>query len=731
MKKLLTLTLLIIGSISTINTGQNINENENTNEDVELYQAGLVAGYEASNNRPFSLNVNQFAYRDGNTGELYVAGSAVSGQLGVAADAPIQYSFPVYKNGIAANTFIDPLNFSFNANAIILDADGKVYTAGANSIGQTGNGVSGNYNTVTSFGLRNVGGSSSYNAVAVATGGSTTMVLLENGALYGTGYGDRMGLSASTSTFSRIDGATTLPLASEKDGIVNFGGVDLCSYVLFGDGDLYRCYVSTSWVKVASNVKLVNFAETGGMCAVFLTNDNEVYLDYRTYTEPTLLTKQPIEEDVKQLLATDAAWGYLTTENDLYITTKAEGEVPTASNYSRASGYFYKFEEKILYAEISGSSSSTLSYAILTEEGQIKLWGSSDNYKFGNGSNSIYPYEWAVTPENGWFDSSTYPGVTTPPKDDDTTTETPGVTPDTVPTDFSDVYPILRSHTANNHNGTNINSHIGIQLTYGTYLKLDYSNHQLDTGERIDVNITSIDGTYSKDWTWSTTNDDLINNYPVTPNYYIITSKVIDVLGAQVGGSNVVTYEILSEKLSLSVSSQLRSVLQGDEIKATEGCLYEASYNKIMNGLLDGLYVTANTTIYSNNENNIFSTTAFDNIGALTTENNWSIYFTDATVTSFNKSLAVTTLERNTEYKVWIMLDGIYNYETTDVLTTSFKVLENSTSTGTPESTPDTSPESTPDEDLSTDSVVTYVMSGIALVSILWAVVATLSKRRS
>lgn len=730
MKKLLALTILIVGCISVVNTTKNTNKNEKE-ENVELLQSGVSGGYEIVNNRPFSLNPNHFSYRDGKTGEVYVAGNASVGQLGVDVDTTINYSFPVYKNGIEANTFQNPKTFSFNGNSIILDESGKVYTSGFNNLGQTGNGSSGSNNKVTTFGLRNVGGSSTYNAVSVATGGSSSFVLLDNGALYGCGDSNLTGFSAINSTYSRIDGVTNLPTGEDKGGIVNFGGISNEAYVLFGDGDLYRSWYGGKWELTAQNVKLINYVESVGYYCFFMTYDNKVYKDYRLYDEPVLVSSS-IDPDleIKQFLAADYCFGYLTVDNDLYISSK-DGSMPTASNSSLTYDTFYKFEEKILYAEMSAKSYTGVSYAILTEEGQIKLWGCSDNYKFGNGSNSSYPYEWAITPENGWFDSSTYPGVTTPPAQDDNTTEAPevpGVTPEE--TDFSTSYPILRSHTSNNYNGANINTTQGIQLMYGTYLKLDYSNYKLESSQRIDINISSIDGTYSKDWTWSALNDDITTNYPVLPNFYIVTSKLMNTSNEQVGGSNEVTYEILKETLSLSVSSQLRLDLQGDDIYSTEGSLYEASYNKIMSGLLNGLYISTNMTIYSNNENNIFSTTSFDNIGSLTTNENWSIYFTNASVTTFNKSLSITTLERGVDYKIWIMLDDIDNYDINDTVTTSFSI---STITANDEnnSTPETLPEDVTTETIieTVNSPMIYVTSTLAIVAVLWAFVVTTNKK--
>lgn len=728
MKKLLALTILIVGCVSLVNTSKNTNENAKE-ENVELFQSGASGGYDVVNNRPFSLNANHFTYRDGKTGEIYTAGSGSIGQLGVDADSTINYSFPLYKNGIEANTFKNPKNFSINSISIILDESGKVYTSGYNHQGQTGNGVSGSSNKVTSFGLRNVGGSSTYNAVAVATAASTSFVLLDTGALYACGNSNLTGFSAANSTYSRIDGVTNLPTGADKGGIVDFGGCDNASYVLFGDGDLYRCWYGVKWELTAQNVKLLNYTESTGFYGFFMTFDNEVYIDYRGYDEPQLLSNS-IDPDleIKQFLATDYCYGYLTADNDLYITSK-DGTMPTASNSSRLYDTFYKFEEKILYAEMSATAYTDVSYAILTEEGQIKLWGTSDNYKFGNGSDSSYPYDWAITPENGWFDSSTYPGVTTPPAEEDTapeTPDTPGVTPED--TDFSAVYPILRAHTSNNYNGANINTTQGIQLMYGTYLKLDYGNYKLETSQRIDINISSIDGTYSKDWTWSTLNDDITSNYPVSPNFYIITSKVMNSSNEQIGGSNEVTYEILKETLSLSISSQLRQDLQSSDISSNEGALYDVAYNKIMSGLINGLYVSANTTIYSHNENNIFSTTSFDNIGSLTTNENWSIYFTDSTVTTFNKALAITTLEKGVDYKVWIMLDGIENYEITDTLITTFSITSsaNSGSDSTPGVLPD---DVTADINTSSSSPVVYVTSTIAVIAVLYAFVVTLSKK--
>lgn len=722
MKKILTLSLLMIGCLSTVGTTKSEHNN-----DIDLYATGYENGaHDLVDIKPFSLGSVGFMYRCSLTDSIYGAGNSYTGQLGNGGSGSdyisITKSFAMYKSNTVWNTFSNPVDFSIDQASLIIDNDGGLYTTGFNSVGQVGNGYT---STVTSLNLRTVNGASSYSAKAVASGSNVHYVLLEGDILCAAGSGDDIGFAKDQTKFTRIDGLNGLPASEDMDGIVDFGGGYRSSYVLFGNGDLYRCY-DYIWEHIDSNVKMMSFLAADGKNVTYVNDDNEVYYMNYLETTPNLITDE-ITTNIKQIIATDYAWGYLTSENDLYLSTPTEGVVAEAENSSFGSNVMYKIEEKVVYADIAGKSDTSQSYAILTQEGKIKLWGENTNGKFGNGSTSTIPYGFAYTPSNGIYSDV----------DDFKPVEPDTSTPEVTPTDFSECHPILRTHTANSQYGSNINSPYGIVLLYGTYLKLDFSNFALSSGETISINIKSENGEFNVDWIWCTLQDDKMSNYPIKPNSYTITSKLLDSKGSQVGGSNIVNYQIVNDEISLSLSSSVKQTLQCDSLLSSDS-IYDAAYDNVLNGLIESTFVTANKIIYSANTDSVFSTTSGDNISVLTTKENWDIYFTEVSVTSFNESDALYELEENKQYKIWIFLTGIEHYEINDVLSTSFSVA--SSTNNNSDNNVDVIPPvvETPSEVLPESTIVTvtttnpivYATSGASIVAILWAIVATVSKKR-
>ncbi|UQZ34318.1 hypothetical protein C2I18_12800 [Paenibacillus sp. PK3_47] len=213
-------------------------------------------------------------------GDVYVWGGNGYGMLGIGNQTnqtrPVKLSLPGPAVSVSAGR---------NHNAVVLE-DGRVYTMGRNMYGELGNGTVGVDSSVP---VQVLGLPVGIKAVQASVGLSYTLILMENGDVYGIGAngGGQLGQGnyTSVSTPARI---SALPGPARKVAT----GQDT-SYVVLRDGTVYgfgsNAYgllgapIQTSWVNTPRQIQgltgVIDAASslTGQSHALFLTGSGEVY----------------------------------------------------------------------------------------------------------------------------------------------------------------------------------------------------------------------------------------------------------------------------------------------------------------------------------------------------------------------------------------------------------------------------------------------------------------------
>ncbi|MFI3252362.1 MAG: hypothetical protein R3Y60_04385, partial [bacterium] len=177
---------------------------------VDTYSSGMgaygatpfkMSGYGSSAIETWYINTD---------GYLYGAGYNAFGQLGIGTNGSNQASFTKVgtstSGGLTTGGFYKPIDFDVSQQAgIVVDSDGKVWTAGyggSYALG-LGSSYSSNYSYFRTVVTSGTSGATylptNYTAVAVAAGGYgyTNMILTSTGALYGAGASSSLG-GAST-----------------------------------------------------------------------------------------------------------------------------------------------------------------------------------------------------------------------------------------------------------------------------------------------------------------------------------------------------------------------------------------------------------------------------------------------------------------------------------------------------------------------------------------------------
>jgi len=127
-----------------------------------------------------------------------------------------------------------------NRHTIVLMQDGTVYSCGANSYGQLGNGTT-SYSTTTLTAMTMPTGT----AVAVACGSNYTIVLMQDGTVYGCGYnGDgQLGLNNTITPKLVLTAMTSIPTNSDGSNKIAVAVAcgNIYTIVLMSDGTVYGC----------------------------------------------------------------------------------------------------------------------------------------------------------------------------------------------------------------------------------------------------------------------------------------------------------------------------------------------------------------------------------------------------------------------------------------------------------------------------------------------------------
>jgi len=279
------------------------------------------------------------------SGTIYSTGNNNYGQLGIGNTSnkttlTALTSFPAGKT-------VSAIARSYS-HTIVLMTDGTVYGCGSNAVGQLGNGTSGNQSTTLTSMTLPVGKT----AVAVSCGASSTtngltIVIMNDGTVYGTGYNlyGQLGIGNTTNK-NTLTQMTSFP--SGKIAIRVSCGINNC-IILMSDGTLWgtgdntygqigngtsgNSYTTLTQMTSIPSGKLATSIATGENYTIVLLNDGTVYgtgynglgsLGIGNTTTPiTSLTKMvnlPVGKTVKSMGCGTIHTMLLMTDGTVYGT---------------------------------------------------------------------------------------------------------------------------------------------------------------------------------------------------------------------------------------------------------------------------------------------------------------------------------------------------------------------------------------------------------------------------
>jgi hypothetical protein len=167
-----------------------------------------------------------------NDGTVYGCGNNYSGQLGDGTDSN-RYTLTAMTN----NTEKTPVAISCgSAHTIVLMSDGSVYGSGYNYFDQLGDGT-----TTGRYTLTAMTNTTEKIPVAISCGAAHTMVLMNDGTVYGCGNNNSGQLGDGTTVNKKTLTDMNLSNLSGKTPVAISCGCSLHTIVLMNDGTVYSC----------------------------------------------------------------------------------------------------------------------------------------------------------------------------------------------------------------------------------------------------------------------------------------------------------------------------------------------------------------------------------------------------------------------------------------------------------------------------------------------------------
>ncbi len=414
MKKIFIFTLMVIGYMSfTLSTNPQISSSTSTSEfnsqATSTVNSGAVnSALLATQVSNASFQVGTYyntSYVDPNNGQLYAAGRNNYGQMGLGYDedgngiTANQQSFtPLYKSGDASQLFINPIDWNIgDFMSAIIDADGKLWTAGMQVRGGLGNGyiTSDSTDRQYTFEMVEINGTYDYTAVKLDVGSvdASNIVMLDDGTIWCAGQCYNFGLSYNGgvtsagveggiyyTTFTQIDNtsedeAIRYEMPFDAKDIVDFKTGASHTMYLLEDGSLYRCNTN-GYTLVGSDVVSFDVAHTYSYYADSL--GDVYYAAGTTAAFEKILSAGEYEGSIDSIYSssggstTNSKWAYLTTTGDVYFASEAGGTD------------LVKIAEDVIYFDLGGYSNYIL--GAITKSGEFKLWGNDNSGALGNGA---------------------------------------------------------------------------------------------------------------------------------------------------------------------------------------------------------------------------------------------------------------------------------------------------------------------------------------------------------
>ena len=215
-----------------LNTSGQLGNNSTTSSSVPVAvsSTGVLAGktiVATASGAVFSLALDS-------TGAVYAWGSNSAGQLGNNSTTSSSVPVAVNTSGVLAGKTIVGISAA-NGFALAVSADGKVFSWGANSSGQLGDGT-----TTNSSVPEQVGGIlSTKTIIAVSAGAGFSMALANDGTVYTWGANTNGDLGNNSTTLSMVPVAVSTFGALSGKTVVGIAGANGYALALASDGTVY------------------------------------------------------------------------------------------------------------------------------------------------------------------------------------------------------------------------------------------------------------------------------------------------------------------------------------------------------------------------------------------------------------------------------------------------------------------------------------------------------------
>ena len=250
--------------------GKIINLNGST-VTIEQFVAGV--------NRSFIIDTN---------GRLYGAGDNEYGQLGLGFNSSIVQTYTYCPLDSIANSKVVKVSSSI-VNTVIISEDGSVWTTGGNRYGQLGNGTDDGINAVNAINTFTAAvGAGTSGVIDVSTGPEWAIILKDDGSVWGSGYNrGQLGFASPSevNTFTAAVGAGTSGVTQVSAGanhtmiLKNNGSVWGCGNNSFGELGLgnQSGIINTFSASIGAGASDVTKVSAGSGHTMILKDDGSVW----------------------------------------------------------------------------------------------------------------------------------------------------------------------------------------------------------------------------------------------------------------------------------------------------------------------------------------------------------------------------------------------------------------------------------------------------------------------
>ena len=256
-------------------------------------------------------------------------------------------------------------------NTFVVDTDNILWACGQNGQGVLGQGNFNNYNKWAKIDYIN-GSNVKEIQVTTYSQGSTALIIMRNGEVYGTGINHgQLGSGGNKNVYNKIEsynGATQVYLGAETSWFIKDNNLYGCGYQNHF-GATNNVTVENA-IKIADNVKKV---KTYADYVTYITDENKLYVFYKNNVKE-IANANVNDETVL------CDYVNFVTSGEMYRIMYAEGRTSKETRHSQILPYYNNYGE-YKFVQSKGM------YVYITNEGKVYIYGNPDITKIEEKSN--------------------------------------------------------------------------------------------------------------------------------------------------------------------------------------------------------------------------------------------------------------------------------------------------------------------------------------------------------